>query len=351
MKKLTVIIWAVFLCISLARAGQGQDVSKRKVENNVEVTASDKVGAAGVNLRLPANVLPISRIIISPDGGKAIGICSSMQITPTLILTEAHCLAKDSQENVPGFAHGERIHALPTLQQDGQWRLDLSAADKNSLSLPNAQVIFYRPGFTADGSAMSFAFDMALIKLDGKLQANASMASAELQSASASVQNIPNELVQLMGGQLTQAFNQSLSGPFQNYQNFLSRRLEKFDLMAMTPDVVQRELKDRIFQIYYFGTQQGTMNRGPLKICTSPSLGVYKNNSHRMKFDFHCPEGTSGSPVLDTDRNLVVSIGGEALLSSDVCQWVKAQDARVKCLVVRGTKQEKETEATAAWGK
>ena len=74
----------------------------------MEVTASDKVGGTNVNLRVPANVIPITRIIIAPDGGKAFDICSSMQITPTLILTEAHCLAKDTRETTwlcPRGAH------------------------------------------------------------------------------------------------------------------------------------------------------------------------------------------------------------------------------------------------------
>ena len=72
-----------------------------------------------------------------------------------------------------------------------------------------------------------------------------------------------------------------------------------------------------------------------------------------MKFSFGCPPGTSGSPVLDLERKLVVSIGGEALTSEKVCQWLKSYDARIRCLAVRkeGGKKEEETEATANWGK
>lgn len=352
MKNLTICMFIAFMGLALTYVkAQVGGASKTKVANTVEVVASDKAGGDRVTLRRPANVIPISRTIVAPDGETTYNICSAMQITPTVILTEAHCLAKNSRKNVPGFAHKERIHALPTLQKNGLWRLDLSATDKNVPTVPNAQVILYRPGYEPDGTAMSYAFDMALIKLDSQLRANPSMIPAEVQQAFAQVSTMMPELAQLTDTNLTQASNQVLVSLAKDYQNFLHRKLEKFDLLAMTPDVVQRELGAGLFQIYYFDQQAGSLNRGPLKICTSPSLGVYPNNSHRMKFDFDCPQGTSGSPVLDTDRNLVVSIGGEALLSDDVCQWVKTYDAQVKCLVARGNTGYQETSATASWGK
>ena len=83
------------------------------------------------------------------------------------------------------------------------------------------------------------------------------------------------------------------------------------------------------------------------------------NNTHTLLFGFPLYPGTSGSPILDMQRKLVVSVASGSsqtvsyggLISDKVCQWVKSHDASVKCLVVQGGAIYEETASTAAWGR
>ncbi len=319
---------------------------------------SNKRGSTSV-AGVPVNVLPISMEIDEVKNGKTghkSNICSAMRLTSTLVLTAAHC--------VEDFSHGQRIYAEPFTTADQRWGLYLLNNKNRQYTKFNATVFFYRPGYSADGSAMSHAFDFALVKLDSHLVLNTAFVKQEINKALA---DIPDVLQQVQGDELlTQTIYQEVHKAFEdmqrNYKKFITSSLEKFDLLQMTPDVVPEEMKNRTVRAYFWPVNEKTGKRGPVKVFSGSVLGTDGNNhgnTHTLLWNIRTVRGTSGSPVLDVQRRLVVSVSsgpirseteGGGLISAEVCQWVKSHDASVKCLAVEGGAKYEETGKTAAWG-
>lgn len=317
--------------------------------------------------KVPVNVLPINiykETGKTKDGKKSVGlgICSATRLTPTLVLTAAHCLAKEA--NKGGFSHQERILAAPVLQENGLWRLDLSPKHQSTLQKPNATVIFYRAGYRADSSVMSHAFDLALIKLDSSLHENKSVVKSALQKEKVDLSMLPEEMQKDFISYADQTVNQEFVKQAKIYKRFLGIPLEKLGLLEMTPDVVKEEMSERSVYAYYFAGHEGLDERDSVTVFSGSVLGTdeaNQHNTHTLLWNIPGVEGTSGSPILDVQRKLVVSVEsgpmhgngnqGGALVSSEVCQWVKSHDASIKCLRIEGGKTEKETSKTANWGK
>ena len=306
----------------------------------------------------PANVLPIS-IYIEEDEWKY-APCAAIRLNDTLVLTAAHCLEGGRHL----IKHGSRIQAQVTTPVEGKKGLLFASPQKDDITEPNAQVFFYRPGFSADGTSQSTAFDFALVKLDEKLKFKTSIE----QEMHAALKDSPEELRALLIQQMEQTEEyQKLKKKFAQlqaeYKQFMAMPLEKFDLLQMTPDVVVPELSNRTVSIYFWNWIKGTFEREPLRILSGKVLGPENNrNTHTLVFGFASAAGASGSPILDVQRHLVVSVESGAneestnlggLISAEVCQWVKSHDATVKCLAVEceGCPGYAETAETAAWGK
>ena len=322
-----------------------------------------KQSPATVSGQVPAGVLPIniSSQGVDPDTG-AVGIgfniCSAMRLTSTVVLTAAHCV-------VDSYAPNSRIYAEPKLRNDGRWELHLASAVDVETFKKNAQVIYYRSGYRANGSNASHAFDFALIKLDTALQPASSQLSSQLQQAEALLQNLPQEVRDQMGAGLSATYGQALAGVQKTYRQFLKASLEpRFDLLEMTPNVVKQELQNSRIRVYFWEGVENSTERRPVQIFEGTCVGTDEahSNTHTLLFKVHTQEGTSGSPFLDEKRHLVVSVNSGplngyssgGLISAEVCQWVKQHAPEVKCLAVatpEGAPIYSENDTTAAWGK
>ena len=366
MKKMTAICLTMVLVAGLAwakidfskpaavRVFEPLDTARTSTILNGNSNKKTATSVAGV----PVNVLPISMEIDEVKNGKTghtSNFCSAMRLTSTLVLTAAHC--------VEAFSHGQRIYAEPFTTSDQRWGLYLLNNKNRQYTKFNATVFFYRPGYSADGSAMSHAFDFALVKLDSHLVLNTAFVKQEINKALA---DIPDVLQAQWKEQLTQTIYQEVNKAFADmqkiYKKFITSSLEKFDLLQMTPDVVPEEMKNRTVRAYFWPVNEKTGKRDPVKVFSGSVLGTdgqNRGNTHTLLWNIRTVPGTSGSPVLDVQRKLVVSVSsgpirggteGGGLISAEVCQWVKSHDASVKCLAVEGGAKYEETGKTAAWG-
>ena len=308
---------------------------------------------------VPANVIPITSLnesIKNSAGTPRHEPCSAVRLTSKLVLTANHCL-------VNAFAHGNQILATPFVAEDGKTGLVLSKSHNGDVVKPNAEVIFYRPNYTASLSKEGTAFDFALIKLDSSLKYNPAAVSVQLQQASAELALLPADMQEALKASIQQTVQQEFNKTSAAYKKFMNTSLKKFDLLEMSPDVVSNELKGRWLRAYFWGGYEFDQKRDKVEIFTGSVVGpdFEHNNSHALVFNLKVVPGTSGSPILDTQRNLVVSVASLSdlnqlraqggLISAEVCQWVKSHDASVKCLAVYGGATYAETPKTAGWGR
>lgn len=326
----------------------------------------------------PVNIIPI--ISLNSKVKNAVGIeqhipCSATRLTSTLVLTAAHCVA-------PYFEHNSRIHADVFEADDGTQGLIFSKPASASSVKPNATIAFYRPNYQAtEGSREGIAFDFAVVKLDPVLKFNPEAAQAQTQATLEKAQSVfqggplqeqgsfPSELV---SQQISVSTTQSAQTAFKNktdvYRSFMNKSLKKVDLLQMNPDVVAEEMQNRAVRAYYWGASADSEfqpKRDALTVFKGSTIGpdFNNNNSHALIFALPIVSGTSGSPIFDAQRNLVVSVASVGddqngrtqggLIDEKVCQWVKSYDSNVKCLVVLcdNCPAYGETEGTAAWGK
>ena len=129
----------------------------------------------------------------------------------------------------------------------------------------------------------------------------------------------------------------------------------------MSPDVVVDELQGRRLSAYFWNGYPYEPTRDPVRILSQTGIGTAPDSSHLLLFrgeEFH--PGTSGSPVFDTQRKVVVSVAsgviadgsnGGGLIDKSLCQWVKSHDRAVKCLVRHGNDNQQESPETSAWGR
>ncbi len=315
----------------------------------------------------PANVVPINITRIKKNKQNT-SLCSAMRLTPTLILTAAHCLAVDGNG---GFTNGERISLAAVFQtQNKQWRVDLAPFDKQNVIQPNATVIFYRPNYKTDGTHTSVAFDFALIKLDSSLKLNQAVVHSMLNASD--LENLSEELQEQMKNLLMQQINTSFEKEQKNYHAFMKTTLASYSLLQMDPDVVKNFMQQRLLHAYFWGVgddDSGHSYRTSVETFIGHCVGNdegHQKSTHTLLFNMKSVKGTSGSPVLDVVSKLVVTVvngttdhsygnqGGftkGGLISKDVCQWVKSYDSSVKCLAVEGGASYAETDKTAKWGR
>lgn len=308
---------------------------------------------------VPVNVIPITSLnesIKDASGTPQHEPCSAIRLTDTLVLTANHCL-------VNSFANGERVLAGTFTAEDGKVGLVLSKGHNTDFAKPNAKVIFYRPNYKASSEKEGIAFDFALVKLDKNLKYNPAAVSAQLQQVSADFALLPADMQEVLKSQIYQTLQQEFNKNAAAYKQFMQTSLRKFDLLTMSPDVVTEELKNQRLHVYFWNGYQFEQKRDRVETFTGSAIGpdFAHNNSHALVFSLKVVPGTSGSPILDTKRNLVVSVASTSdlstlraqggLISEQVCNWVKSHDARVKCLVVLGGSIYSETNQTANWGK
>lgn len=369
MKKYIISLLMFLLCVSFGVSKH--DFSKPGTVKNFEPRSVEDVSYAAVVSKgngkkktpahlVPVNVLPISiekYVVENGEEKRGINICSAMRLTSTLVLTAAHCLED--------FSHEQMVYAEPFVAQDNRMGLTLAAVKKGEEYVkPNAKIVFYRPGYASDGSAMSHAFDFALIKLDNRLKFNTSHVKQEMEKA---LENIPEGLRAQIDG-YTQTAQMAVKKEADKqqtlYAQFIKTPLEKFDLLQMEPDVVKEEMQNRVVRAYFWPGYENTPERGPVEVFSGSVLGTdekHHGNTHTLLWNIHTKPGSSGSPVLDLQRKLIVSVTsgpihgdnvhGGGLISQEVCQWVKSHDASVKCLAVYGGKSYQETDKTSDWGK
>ena len=304
------------------------------------------------NSTVPPNVIPLG-IEVRMDGTGSMNACSAFRLTSTLVLTAAHCLVDE-------FPHGSRVNTEVSQLADGQWLLKvIFDHSQPGVAKPNAQIAYYRPGYRADGTDMSHAFDFVVIKLDQSLQFNQAGVNAELKKLEGQLAQVSADMKDALVAQATSKARQEFNKQAAAYKQFLQVPLETYDLLEMSPDVVAAELQNRTILAYFWPGMENSMDRGNVEVLAGGYAGQAPKSTHTLLFSTHAKPGTSGSPFLDTQRKLLVSVdsgpmGGNdsgGLISEQVCLWVKSHDARVKCLVASGGKQYQETEIATAWGR
>lgn len=368
MKKAITTAVALLFCASFS-AGK-VDFTTTAAPKALQVTTGTKAvsikensSSVATNLlsRVPVNVIPISsqnEHVKDTDGTPQHEPCAAIRLTQTLILTANHCVA-DS------FHNGDKLIAHVSITDDKKEGLVFSKPTTTTIIKPNAQVHFYRPNYhnTTSASREGISFDFAVIKLQPSMQYNPAGATAAAMQQASGLS--PEDQQKLLETALKMAKKQFLMESSQ-YKKFMNIALKKFDLLEMSPDVVVPELEGKKLTDYFWNGYQFSSKRDPVRIYTGKILGPDFQNgcSHCLRFALESHSGTSGSPILDVSRNLVVSVmsvsdetknisqGG--LISDKVCNWVKSHDSRVKCVCVIGGGEGaiyEETDETANWGK
>ncbi|MCQ2410862.1 MAG: hypothetical protein MJ053_05215 [Elusimicrobiaceae bacterium] len=285
------------------------------------------------------NIIPI--ITLNDAYHNAQGIprhepCAATRLTPTLVFTAAHCL-------VGGLTHGSRIHAGIFQAKDGVEGLVFSKPHGDDLVQPNAQVFVYRPGLTRPAD-ISAPFDFGVVVLDTQLKLN----SKFTQQMTNMLNSVPLATTNKAENLVTQEMQKEFSKQSTAYTQFINKPLEAVALLTMTPQGVSDELQGRRWSVYVWNAYAYESTRDPVQILSQSisKEGTAPNSSHLLLFKgeaFH--PGTSGSPIFDTQRKLVVTTAngstGEAsnqlnlggLIDQAVCQWTKSYDRAVKCLV------------------
>ena len=261
--------------------------------------------------------------------------CAATRLTPTLLITAAHCLAG-------GMSNGNRINAELFNAEDGTEGLVFSNSYPESLLKSNAQVFLYNPNYT-DPENIPTQFDFAVVVLDKKMQFNSAVIQNILSQMPA---NLPKDVSNNIKTQMLAPIKKQFSKQAATYTKFINKPLTQVALLTMTPKGVVEELKWRNLQAYFWnGYPRSTKRDSLIKLNEriNRKEGTASHNSHIMLFvgeEFH--PGTSGSPIFDTQRKVVVSvasgvdrdgynIGG--LIDNSLCQWAKSHDSNVKCLV------------------
>lgn len=268
--------------------------------------------------------------------------CAATRLTPTLLITAAHCL-------FGGLNRVSRVEAGLFTTEDGVEGLVFAKPNAQSFAKPNAQVFLYRPQFT-DPNKIPVAFDFAVIVLDPELKFKSPSGQNALQQI---LDALPQSLRDRVGSP-TDQIKQEFAKQAAAYAKFIGKKLDEVALLTITPQAVEDELRGRSLEAYFWNGYERSTKRDPLKILKETIKGTGSpKDSHLMLFsgeEFH--PGTSGSPIFDTQRKAVVSVAsgctakekdsqGElrcvsnagGLIDEALCQWVKRRDSAAKCLV------------------
>jgi len=280
------------------------------------------------------NIIPIITLNDSVTNSGGISQhepCAATRLTPTLVFTAAHCL-------VGGLKHGQRIEASLFKAQDGTEGLILSNPRNESVAKTNAQVFMYRPKWT-NPATIPVPFDFAVVVLDPKLQFKM---PSSIQAAS--LDRFPPTIFAPIKKQIDNRIQLEFAQQSIAYNNFMNKQLDAVALLTMSSIGVVPELQGRTLSAYFWNGYQFDSTRDRVHVLNQTIKGTgAPNNSHLLLFSgegFHA--GTSGSPVFDSQRKLVVSVAsgvmgdgsnGGGLIDQTLCQWVKGHDSNAKCLV------------------
>ena len=160
-----VLVWCV---VSGVAWGSPADFSAPVVAKQFQpVKKSAAVVSNKSSPSVPRNVIPITTL--NSNESNETGVprhepCAAIRLTPTLLLTAAHCL-------VGGLTHGSRVYAGLFKAQDDTQGLLFSDSRKANLFQPNAQVFLYRPHWNENHPAAT-PLDFAVVVLDRKLKFN-----------------------------------------------------------------------------------------------------------------------------------------------------------------------------------
>lgn len=297
------------------------------------------------------NIIPIITIKDSDKDENGIPLhepCAATRMTPTLLITAAHCFLQSLE-------HGSRVNADIFEANDGVQGLVFSNPKEDNLAMPNAQIFLYRPQYT-DPEHINPSFDFAVVVLDKSLKYN--QASVKKILDQSSLNTLPENLRYNVKSMLMSKMRQKFAEQSAKYTKFINKQLDKVALLSLTPQGVVEELKGKFLKSYFWNGYPRSTERDSLVVISEKidenEGGVAPDSSHMMLFKGEnsgphsgqsydtFPQGTSGSPIFDTERKLVVSVASGVAANNDntgglidesLCQWVKKHDSKVKCLV------------------
>lgn len=263
--------------------------------------------------------------------------CAATRLTPTLLLTAAHCI-------VGGLKNGSRVEATFFEAEDGIRGLAL-AKPKNDRGLikPNAQVFVYRPQYTRP-ERIPISSDFAVVVLEPGLKMNPLSSQYALTKL---FEGMSPSLREKIKSPIAERIQQEFNTQAAEYAKFINKPLDEVALLTMIPGGgIVPELRGRQLKAYFWNGYEREKTRDSLIILNeriNEPEGTSSRDSRVLLFkgEEFLP-GTSGSPVFDPKKKLVVSLaigianGGYnagGLIDPNVCRWVKSHDKNVKCLV------------------